>query len=152
MKKFVVGGWILALLGSAGSAVAADLPVKAPMRQAQAQTYNWTGWYIGGHIGGAWRDRGDVIGATTTGDGGGRFMGGVQGGFDYQFATTQWVVGFEANYSWIDSSSNAIIFPGGFAFDDRTRGLFSATGRLGVAWGPALWYFKGGYAHRDSRQ
>ena len=39
-------------------------------------------------------------------------MGGVQGGFDYQFATN-WVVGAEAQYSWLSSNNNnGVLFPG----------------------------------------
>jgi outer membrane immunogenic protein len=148
MKKLFFCG--LALLALTAGARAADMPVKAPRMAVQAPMYNWTGWYLGAHVGGAWRDT-DFTGATGGGNDG-RFMAGVQGGFDYQFANSPIVVGLEANYSWVDSSNDAFTFPGGFAFTDRTRGLFSATGRVGYGWGPSLWYFKGGYAHRDSRE
>ena len=66
-------------------------------------------------------------------------MGGVQAGYDYQFAPN-WVMGLEANYSFLDTSSS-------FA----NRGLGSVTGRLGYTWGPAMLYAKGGYAWADSR-
>ena len=74
-------------------------------------------------------------------------MGGGQVGADYQF-WNMWVIGFEANYSALARNNDTTTFAGG-AFNDRTRGLFSATGRLGYAWGPALLYGKAGYAHRD---
>jgi outer membrane immunogenic protein len=45
----------LALLAS-GPAMSADLPVKAPPPVA---VYDWTGFYVGGNIGGAW-SKGDV--------------------------------------------------------------------------------------------
>ncbi len=66
-------------------------------------------------------------------------MGGVQVGYDYQFAPN-WVLGLEANYSFLDTGSS-------FA----NRGLGSVTGRLGYTWGPAMLYAKGGYAWADSR-
>ncbi|MBN9040010.1 MAG: porin family protein [Rhizobiales bacterium] len=69
----------------------------------------------------------------------GTFLGGVQAGYDYQFAPN-WVMGLEANYSFKDTNSN-------FA----NRGLGSVTGRLGYTWGPALLYVKGGYGWADSR-
>src|ERR1700759_5443826 len=51
-------GWALAsaiLLGSIGSAYAADMPMKAmPMKAPPVAVYNWTGFYIGGHVGGIW--------------------------------------------------------------------------------------------------
>ena len=53
---------------------------KAPVYTAPEAVYNWTGFYIGGNIGGAFAGNNSLEGS------GGRFMGGVQGGFDYQFA------------------------------------------------------------------
>jgi len=59
MKKTVIGaaGFALALAGFAGTAWAADMPArpyaKAPAYTAPAIVYNWTGFYIGGHVGGA---------------------------------------------------------------------------------------------------
>ncbi|MDH8270701.1 hypothetical protein QIG44_26940, partial [Klebsiella pneumoniae] len=54
MKKFLLGTVALVALGTA-SAVAADLPArtytKAPVYAAPI--YNWTGFYVGGHIGAA---------------------------------------------------------------------------------------------------
>src|SRR5689334_19079474 len=48
MKKASVAGVIaLAVITAGGSAVAAELPVKAPARQA----YDWSGLYFGGHVG-----------------------------------------------------------------------------------------------------
>ena len=63
--------------------------------RAPEAVYNWTGFYIGGHIGGAFAGNNSLEGS------GGRFLGGVQGGADYQFATN-WVIGAEAQYSWLD--------------------------------------------------
>jgi hypothetical protein len=36
------------LLAASLQAMPADLPVKAPVRSA---TYDWTGFYLGGHVG-----------------------------------------------------------------------------------------------------
>ena len=43
-----------------------------------------------------------------------RFLGGVQAGFDYQFAPN-WVLGAEAQYSWLGggNNNNGVLFPGG---------------------------------------
>ena len=55
MKKFLLG--TVALVALAAPAFAADMPArtytKAPVYTAPAQIYNWTGFYIGGHVGGA---------------------------------------------------------------------------------------------------
>ncbi|HLH91489.1 MAG TPA: hypothetical protein VKX28_23815 [Xanthobacteraceae bacterium] len=50
MKKFVLGGLIAVF--AAGSAVAADMPLKAP--PAPVTTPTWTGTYIGINGGYAW--------------------------------------------------------------------------------------------------
>ncbi|HSV23009.1 MAG TPA: hypothetical protein VLJ17_08270, partial [Xanthobacteraceae bacterium] len=43
-------------LGLPQAASAADLPVKAPVYKAPiaVPVYNWTGFYVGANIGGAW--------------------------------------------------------------------------------------------------
>jgi outer membrane immunogenic protein len=105
--------------------------------------YSWTGFYIGGHIGGAWTDRGSNF--TSSGDG--RFLGGLQGGADYQFAPN-WVVGIEGQYSWLGSNTG-FAFPGGVVTDNR-NGIGSVTGRVGWTWGPGLVYVKGGYGFADN--
>jgi outer membrane immunogenic protein len=146
MKKILLG--VAALAAFAGPAFAADMPArtysKAPVYSAPAVVYNWTGFYIGGHVGGAF------AGDNTFGSSDARFLGGVQGGFDYQFAPN-WVVGAEAQYSWLTGgSNNGVLFPGGSLVTSKNDQLGSVTGRLGYTWGPALLYAKGGYAWRDN--
>jgi outer membrane immunogenic protein len=146
MKKILLGG--AALIAFAAPAFAADIPprayTKAPAYTAPQVVYNWTGFYVGGHLGGAFADSNSLEGS------GGRFLGGVQGGFDYQFATN-WVVGAEAQYSWLmNSNQNGVLFPGGTLITSNNNQLGSVTGRLGYTWGPALLYAKGGYAWRDN--
>ena len=139
MKKFLLGTVALIALGATAPALAADLAArpytKAPA-YVPAPIYNWTGFYLGGHVGGSFRgDDNNVFGGSRDGS----FLGGVQVGYDNQFAPN-WVFGLEANYSFKDTN-------GFFA----NRGLGSVTGRLGYTWGPTLLYAKGGYAWADTR-
>jgi len=149
MMKFLLG--TAALLAMGASASAADLAArpytKAPAYVA-APIYNWTGFYIGGHVGGAFAGNNALTGTNDNSDG--RFLGGIQGGYDYQFAPN-WVFGIEANYSWTGSSSNSGTVAG-LTYDNSLKGLGSVTGRLGYTWGPALLYVKGGYAYADLNQ
>ena len=147
MRKLLLSSFALMALFTVANA--ADMPVKAPPMRA-VPAMNWTGFYIGGHIGGAWRDDSSAVGGIGGGSDA-RFMGGGQVGADYQF-WNMWVIGFEANYSALARNNDTTTFAGGFGFNDRTRGLFSATGRLGYAWGPALLYGKAGFAHRDGNE
>lgn len=148
MKKLLLSASaIVAAAALSTSAFAADLPArpytKAPAYTAPAVVYNWTGFYIGGHVGGAFGDNSSIQGD------GGRFLGGVQGGADYQFASN-WVIGIEAQYSWMDSGNSGRVFPLGTSVTGNNDQLGSVTGRLGYTWGPALLYAKGGYAWKDS--
>ena len=96
MKKLLLGA--AALIALAAPAAAADVAprpyAKAPAYTAPAVVYNWTGFYIGGHVGGAFAGDNSLQSSDA------RFMGGVQGGFDYQFSQS-WVLGAEAQYSWL---------------------------------------------------
>jgi len=68
MRKFLLGGTMLAALAVGAPAMAADLPVKAPVYKAVApEVFSWTGFYIGGNLGYSW-GRGDTdFTETTTG-------------------------------------------------------------------------------------
>jgi outer membrane immunogenic protein len=145
MKKFLLGG--AAFIALAAPALAADIPqrtlTREPVYTAPQAVYNWTGFYIGGHLGGAFAESNSLAGN------GARFMGGVQGGFDYQFAPN-WVVGAEAQYSWVANNKSGVLFPGSTVVTSNNNQLGSAAARLGYTWGPALLYAKGGYAWRDN--
>ena len=141
MKKLLLASAAFAVIAVASQASAADLAArpytKAPAMMA-APIYNWTGFYFGGHVGGAFP--GSSNNTLLGGSSDGTFMGGAQVGYDMQFAPS-WVFGVEANYSWLSTSSSI-----------ANRGLGSVTGRLGYTWGtPALLYVKGGYAWADTR-
>src|SRR5258707_6513986 len=145
MKRFLLAA--AAVVACAAPAAAADIAArpytKAPPPAVPATIYNWTGFYIGGHIGGAFAGNNSLEGN------GGRFVGGVQGGFDYQCAPNR-VTGIEAEYSWMNRNNTGVTFPGGVVVTDRQNQLGSVTGRLGYTWGPGLLYAKGGYAFRDN--
>src|SRR5260370_19799792 len=146
MKKFLLGTAARVALGGTVPALAADFAAR-PYTKAPAYAqpiYNWTGFYIGGHLGGAFGGDNSLTGSD------GRFLGGLQGGADYQFAPS-WVVGIEAQYSWLGNSNNGVLLPGGVLVTSNSDRLGSVTGRLGYTWGPALVYAKGGYAWKDGK-
>jgi len=156
MKKFLLVTVALTVVVAALPARAADLGArgapyyqKAPAYVPQS-IYNWTGFYIGGHIGGAFSSDNNFNGLATGNNDSGRFLGGVQVGADWQFAPN-WVLGAQGQYSWLGGHVGAT-FPGGFAYNNNQRGLGSVTGRVGYTWGPGLVYVKGGYAYSDNNE
>ena len=145
MKRLLLGS--AALFAFAAPALAADLPArpytKAPVITPPQAIYNWTGFYVGGHLGGDFEGNSNLEGSRS------RFLYGVEGGFDYQFAPN-WVVGAEAQYSGLSGKNQSLLFPAGTLITTRHDQLGSVTGRIGYTWGPALVYAKGGYAFRDN--
>jgi outer membrane immunogenic protein len=145
MKKILLATVALVAVGATAPALAADLAArpytKAPA-YVPAPIYNWTGFYIGGHIGGAF------AGNSSLGDSDGRFLGGVQGGADYEFSNNI-VLGVEAEYSWLTNNNSGVLFPGGTLVTSKSDELGSVTGRVGYSFGAALLYAKGGYAFKD---
>jgi len=154
MKKLLLATVALVALGATAPALAADLAArpytKAPP-PVMAPIYNWTGFYVGGHVGAAFGNDNTFNGLVVGGNNDARFLGGVQVGADYQFAPN-WVLGVEGQFSWLGGNNNVVTFPNGFAYTNDQRGLGSVTGRIGYTWGPALLYVKGGYAYSDNRE
>jgi outer membrane immunogenic protein len=154
MKKFLLGTVALVALGATVPALAADLGARSPYTKAPAYAapiYNWTGFYVGGHIGGAFAGDNGFSGLSNNNSG--SFLGGLQAGADYQFAPN-WVLGIEGQYSWIGINNN-VAFTGagaGYVYANNQRGLGSVTGRVGYTWGPGLVYVKGGYAYSDNNE
>jgi len=145
MRHLLLAGTAVGAL-LADPVLAADLPVrKAPFAPAAA-VYNWTGFYIGGHLGGAWGDKDWVavgVGPLGSHDVDG-FIGGGQVGFNYQAG--RWVFGVEADFSWADVSGHHVdnVFLG----DNRTKvdWFGTVTGRIGYAFDRTLLYVEGGGA------
>jgi outer membrane immunogenic protein len=147
---------------AATTAFAADLPVNAPaiMPAAPAQ-FSWTGCFIGGHVGGAFRGltETDNTGVSTTQNSSGA-VGGGQIGCDYQFALS-WVLGLEGRAAWTNLKSSiaspvtiaatGAVLPSQFTVSNNL--LASVTGRLGysVFDRRVLLYFRGGVAWTNER-
>jgi outer membrane immunogenic protein len=148
-----------AAIALATTAQAADLgarPVyKAP--PAQVLAYNWSGVYIGGHIGWGWQD-GDATLTTASGgfpagtvlssrsDG---FLGGGQIGVNWQ--TGNWVLGLEGDFSWTNADGTASATVGGVTSTGTVdyNWFATATARVGYAMNDWLFYVKGGAAFAD---
>ncbi|MBI3702117.1 MAG: porin family protein [Afipia sp.] len=157
MKKILLATAALVALGSA-SAVAADLPARTYTKAPAyvAPVYNWTGFYVGAHIGAGFNSNdslsqvGFAPALVRSGDNA-SFLGGGQVGADYQFSPN-WLVGIEGQISGLANNNRTFSdgVAGGVTFTDKNDWLASVTGRLGYVWGPGMIYAKGGVAFRDN--
>ena len=154
MLRAFVGGLVLAAgVGlSIGFAAAADLPVRvapatAPPVAYGSPVYNWSGFYVGGHLGGGFADSSwsdPFTGASNSFNKLG-FLGGGQVGANIQFNAL--VLGVEGDFSWtglgLEGSGTDSI---GNTIGTATNWTSTVTGRAGVAFDRLLVYGKGGVA------
>ena len=109
-------------MGTSLAANAADLPPAPAVYKAPRCTppqFSWTGFYIGGNLGGGW-GQGNVVDSlfgVNFSNGNGSFVGGGQVGGNYQI--NSFVIGAEADFDWFannNNSGNGTTVPGGDHF------------------------------------
>jgi outer membrane immunogenic protein len=137
------------------TANAADLPVAprpapvAPIAYAPP-VYNWSGFYVGGHLGGGFADSSwsDPLTGSRSNFNKGGFLGGGQIGYNTQF---DWLVlGLEGDFSWTGLKEHSTDSLGNSLTAD-THWTSTVTGRIGAAFDRLLVYGKGGLAIADDR-
>jgi outer membrane immunogenic protein len=166
MKKLLLGSISALTLLAGNPAIAADLapaykapPVVAPV------PWTWTGFYVGGNLGGGWgqelMDKNQIVVFTAPGPVFFRFspplaselpLSGFLGGgqIGYRLQTGMWVWGIEGTLDWADIRGKSTT--GILATDDdtllKTRVEWIATLAAEAGWtvDHALLYLKGGGA------
>jgi outer membrane immunogenic protein len=176
VKRLLVIVSSIGLALASGSALAADMPVKAPL--APAPIYSWTGWYVGGNVG--WAGERDPGTSNFTDTSPGLFpsatsnpqsnspsassaIGGVQAGYNWQI-TPRYVLGVEGDWDWLrasygfcrqtsfDSIACLDAPPNGAGFESiasQANWIATARARLGVTWDRFMFYGTGGVAFGD---
>jgi outer membrane immunogenic protein len=156
--SMLLAGASLAVL-SLGAANAADMPVKYV---PPATMFNWSGFYVGAHVGGTWGTTESEINSITVpglfGLAGftlptasqsfNGFIGGGQVGWNWQSGIV--VFGVEGELSATNAKGTA---PCLVVLSCETEKNWMATvaGRLGLADGRTLYYAKGGAAWAHSK-
>jgi outer membrane immunogenic protein len=181
MKFATVTGLSLGFsLLSASCAYAADLDARPYTKAAPIDpSYSWTGFYIGGTVGGAWSTNRVRLQAVDTGTpaqfqedgpavsafgsdnlGRSNVIFGGKMGYNQQFSPN-WVLGIEGDISSlrfrqsVSKTGNPFLtFPGGFAtFNTSTSTDWVATvrPRLGYSFGSLMVYGTGGVAFGNEK-
>jgi high affinity Mn2+ porin len=164
--SFLLAASILlaSLAEGADIATAADLPVKAA--SVPYTGYDWTGAYVGGHVGYAWGKSDWSAGPGVAGSLDlmqpidafaevGSFFAGLQAGYDKMLAS-RFVVGVVADVSFpsypspsgisIGGSSNLVSPLGLDTYSQTVLSFGTFRGRVGYAPGNWLFYATGGFA------
>lgn len=133
--------------------------VAVSLSAAPALAGDWTGIYIGGHVGGAFGD----TDWTNVSDGSGAVMDfnpgqtlaqepdGVLGGgqIGYNFQMSNWLFGLEASIAGLDYDVTDVNPNGGNTdefLSSEVEWVAIGAARLGWTWQDSLLYLKGGYA------
>jgi high affinity Mn2+ porin len=173
MKRICLfGNTTSVVLATFSCATAADLPVSYPVK-AIVGLYDWTGFYVGGHMGYAggnsnWTANPTQAGLpSTSGSVGmfqplndpaesGSFFMGFQGGYNYMLAIRM-VLGVEADASFASFQNLSGLSIGGLtnfnspvvgaaSYGETVLTMGTVRGRIGYAPGNWLFYVTGGFA------
>jgi high affinity Mn2+ porin len=169
----VVAGLGLSLFACDGPALAADLPLKAPVPYIST-AYDWNGWYVGAHVG-VIRGSSNWSSAVQPGAGGpgsngsfdlpfnfdfmggtGSYVAGIQGGYNHVFPS-RLMLGIEYDASLPNSDvqepfsvrgGQTVTSPltGQVTYGEAVIHYGSARARLGYAFDHFLLYGTGGLA------
>ncbi len=167
MKGLFVAGVSLMALAGASRADAADLsavmPVKAPPMPA---SYDWTGLYLGGHLGyaGGWSNWSaaslGTVALSVTGSldlfngfdmfkGTGSYFAGFQAGYNYMLQSRV-LLGIEADASFPNTIAGTATlssaWTGMASYAEQVEFSGTVRGRIGYAPGHWLFYATGGLA------
>jgi outer membrane immunogenic protein len=142
-------------MGTVQIASAADMPAKAPIVRPPP-VFNWTGFYVGAYVGGAWAHdftATDLNGYNAFGSWGyggddGSVIAGGTIGYNWQPVGSPWVFGLEGEIGYINISASGAdpISPGLDTIAESEIGDWYGliAGRIGYAWDRLLIYAKGG--------
>jgi outer membrane immunogenic protein len=159
----LTGGVAMVLLLLGGTLARADGsgPYAVGVSNFRGET-DWSGFYLGGQLGGAWStidwsqrvaNYFNTLGPTVVGTNSGFDASGVEGGIlgGYNYQMDHWVVGLELAATATDLSQSRIspFFPALDRFSTEVNWLATVAGRVGYACDRWLVYGRGGWTGGD---
>ncbi len=134
----------ITLLAAGASAHGADLGVGYPLMPLGP---NWTGFYLGGNLGGAFAQEKAVTPLGPWSPNSSGLFGGGQLGYNFM-VTPSWLIGVEGEIN-ATSAQGAVVIPNmvdAATITSNHRWYGTLEGRFGYTQGPWLVYAKGGAA------
>jgi len=163
-RRFITAGTaaVLLLMGAGGATADGPRPYVIGATDLQGEA-DWTGFYIGGKLGGAWSDinwsqdtniftnAGAVAPGTNVNFSPSGFAGGVIGGGNVQVG--HWVFGAELSYSGVNLSQTVTspFFPATDIFTTKIDWLATIEGRAGYAFSRYLVFGKVGWVGSNAK-
>lgn len=157
MKRIAIALFAVTGLGVGLSQIAsaADLPVKAPVKEAAVVSYNWSGFYVGGHVGYSWNRittshalfEGADFGVPNLGFNPNGFGFGATAGYNY--VNQNLLVGIEGDFTWLNASNiNSELANTAFSStaEARVKWLSTVRGRIGYIANRLMIFATGGVA------
>jgi len=155
LRGFLLSGVALGLLGLGTSAMAADLPTrKAPPPMMADPVFTWTGFYVGGELGGAWSSasfnnsvdpNAPIFALPKFNENQSGLVAGGHVGYNYQVG--QFVFGAEGVLDYVGiKRTGAIDVDPGASITTKQNYLGSIDGKLGFAFDRFLFSAVGGVA------
>jgi outer membrane immunogenic protein len=155
MKKILLGAAGILAVATTGPSFAADLPAatyaKSPAVVAPVPAYDWSGFYVGANIGGAW-DHGTVTEAALDGtfvssgsSSNSGVVGGGQVGYNYM-ALPNFLLGIEADVDGTSLKGSALSVDGSNQHSSELNAFGTVRGRVGFTESNWLFYGTGGFA------
>ena len=134
----------------AASALASDLPTKAPVNKTPIAPppYNWSGFYVGANFGGAWTNGSLNIPGNNFYGGITEFIGGVEAGYNFQAGHL--LLGVEGDFDWATFDHPAFLAPTLGSVSNHW--MSTVGGRIGLVNDRWLVFAKlgGGWVHSDA--
>ena len=162
MNKSIASAFIAALaaISLAAPACAADLPAREyrpPPVVAPVPAYDWSGFYIGGNIGGAWdssTSTNRALDGTFVSSGSGNNSGVIGGGqIGYTFmASPNFLLGREADVEGSSRTGSVASIDGSNIHNSKLDDFCTARGRAGFTVNNWLFYGTGGFAWSDGTE
>lgn len=163
MKRILLAGAAVLVLTAVQPTLAADAPVAYKAAPPAVALYNWTGAYVGGHLGYGRATAGitDIdcycIAAPPFDFPGFQFkfgydgwIGGAQLGYNLQAGSLVYGVELDFSYSGMRTSFPSPIFLGsGETYSSEIKWFGTGRARLGYAFDRVLPYVTGGFAFAD---